>query len=102
MKKTVILLFGALFTLNTAVSAQNNYAGHYTKSLHEVMEEVSKRFHVRLKYNVDTIGKVLPYADFRIRPYSEICIWKFCYRKKESVLFRCGSIRPIRQNIDDK
>ena len=70
MKKTVILLFGALFALNTGVSAQNNYAGHYTKSLHEVMEEVSKRFHVRLKYNVDTIGKVLPYADFRIRPYS--------------------------------
>jgi poly(3-hydroxybutyrate) depolymerase len=34
------------------------------------MEDVAHRFGVRFKYNVDTVGKVLPYADFRIRPYS--------------------------------
>jgi poly(3-hydroxybutyrate) depolymerase len=34
------------------------------------MEDVAHRFGVRFKYNVDTVGKMLPYADFRIRPYS--------------------------------
>jgi hypothetical protein len=34
------------------------------------MQDVSQRFGVRFKYNVDTVGKRLPYADFRVRPYS--------------------------------
>ena len=29
-----------------------------------------RQFQVRLKYDVDTVGRMLPYADFRIRPYS--------------------------------
>ena len=36
------------------------------------MEDVARRFDVRFKFdaNVDTVGKQLPYADFRVRPYS--------------------------------
>ena len=34
------------------------------------MGDVSKRFGVKLKYNVDTTGLKLTYADFRVRPYS--------------------------------
>lgn len=34
------------------------------------MEDVGRQFNVRFKYNVDTVGLRLPYADFRIRPYS--------------------------------
>ena len=34
------------------------------------MEDVSRQFGVRFKYNVDTTGLRLPYADFRIRPYA--------------------------------
>ena len=36
------------------------------------MEDVARRFGVRFKFdaNVDTVGKQLPYADFRVRPYS--------------------------------
>ena len=34
------------------------------------MQEISSRFNVRLAYDIDTVGKKLPYADFRIRPYS--------------------------------
>lgn len=41
-----------------------------SKSLGTVLDDISKRFGVRLKYDVDTTGLVLPYADFRIRPYS--------------------------------
>ena len=51
-------------------TSQNNYQGHFTRSLHDVMEDVSQRWGVKFKYNVDTIGKRLPYADFRIKPYS--------------------------------
>lgn len=46
------------------------FENHYTRSLHDVMHDVELRFHVHFKYNVDTVGKKLPYADFRIRPYS--------------------------------
>ena len=36
------------------------------------MENVARRFDVRFKFdaNVDTVGKQLPYADFRVRSYS--------------------------------
>lgn len=69
MKKLIVCVAVAILSCN-AVSAQNNYAGSYTRSLHDVMETVSKRWKVSFKYNVDTVGKRLPYADFRIRPYS--------------------------------
>ena len=42
----------------------------YTRPLGDVLNDVAKRFKVKLKYNVDTTGLKLPYADFRIRPYS--------------------------------
>ena len=35
-----------------------------------MMGDVARRWNVRLKYNVDTAGLRLPYADFRVRPYS--------------------------------
>ncbi len=35
-----------------------------------MLNDVSKRFGVKLKYNVDTTGLKLTYADFRVRPYS--------------------------------
>jgi len=35
-----------------------------------VLSDIQTRFNVRLSYDIDTVGKVLPYADFRIRPYS--------------------------------
>ncbi|WP_091962333.1 hypothetical protein [Prevotella sp. tc2-28] len=36
------------------------------------MNDVAKRFGVKFKFdkNVDTVGKKMPYADFRVRPYS--------------------------------
>lgn len=54
----------------SAACSQNDYAGHYTRSLHDLMQDVSARWGVRFKYNVDTTGRTIPYADFRIRPYS--------------------------------
>lgn len=67
MRKTCIAM---LMLAHTAGWAQNDYAGAYTRPLHDVMRDVEQRFGVKIKYNVDTVGKRLPYADFRIRPYS--------------------------------
>lgn len=67
MRKTCITM---LMLAHTAGWAQNDYAGAYTRPLHDVMRDVEQRFGVKIKYNVDTVGKRLPYADFRIRPYS--------------------------------
>ena len=44
----------------------------YERPVHDLMGDVARRFGVRFKFdgNVDTVGKRLPYADFRVRPYS--------------------------------
>lgn len=50
--------------------AAQSYETRFARPLGEVLNEVAERFGVRLKYDIDTAGCVLPYADFRIRPYS--------------------------------
>lgn len=42
----------------------------YARPLADVFRDVERRFQVRLKYNVDIDGLTLPYADWRVRPYS--------------------------------
>lgn len=54
----------------TAGTGCNTYNGRYTRSLHDVMADVGRRWNVKFKYTVDTTGLRLPYADFRIRPWS--------------------------------
>ena len=51
-------------------SNAQTYETKYERSVSDLMSDVSRRFGVRFKYNVDTVGKRLPYADFRVRPYS--------------------------------
>lgn len=67
MKKQILLCMAA-FSL-TAASAQT-YDTQFARPLHNVLNDISTRFQVRLKCEVDTVGRMLPYADFRIRPYS--------------------------------
>lgn len=66
--KRKLLLCVAIGCL-TSVGAQT-YENRFSRSLHDVLTDLSTRFGVRLKYDVDTVGRVLSYADFRIRPYS--------------------------------
>lgn len=54
----------------TFTTAQNDYADNYTRPVSELMRDVEQRWGVRFKYNVDTVGVKLPFADWRIRPYS--------------------------------
>lgn len=67
MKK---IAFTLLACAALSAQAQNTYEGHFSRPLGEVLGEIANRFKVRLAYDIDTVGKVLPYADFRIRPYS--------------------------------
>jgi hypothetical protein len=54
----------------SAVCSAQTFETRYERSVHDIMQDVQKRFGVKFKYNVDTVGKRLPYADFRVRPYS--------------------------------
>ena len=101
-------MLSAIFAFNTNLSAQNNYAGQYTRILHDIMEDVSTRFHVRFKYNVDTVGKRLPYADYRVRPYSieetltNICkYFDFNWWKQSDNLYKIKPYEYPRRHTDD-
>ena len=68
MKKILVLLSAILPTM---VGAQT-FETRYERSVSDLMNDVARRFGVKFKFdaNVDTVGKRLPYADFRVRPYS--------------------------------
>lgn len=68
MKRFVPLLL--LLCFIAPAQAQYNYEATHRKSLDQVIRELSTRFQTRLKVEVDTVGKWVPQADSRIRPYS--------------------------------
>ena len=64
-------LFALFLSLSLTATAQS-FETRFERPVHDVMGDVAKRFGVRFKFDgkVDTVGKRLPYADFRVRPYS--------------------------------
>ena len=65
------ILFSVLFAASLSAGAQTQtFETAFARPLNEVLTDIQNRFGIRLKYDIDTVGKVLPYADFRIRPYS--------------------------------
>ena len=56
----------------SSVAMAQTFETRYERPVNDLMKDVAKRFGVRFKFdaNVDTVGKRLPYADFRVRPYS--------------------------------
>ena len=65
------ILFSVLFAASLSAEAQTQtFETAFARPLNEVLTDIQNRFGIRLKYDIDTVGKVLPYADFRIRPYS--------------------------------
>jgi hypothetical protein len=59
-----------LIAIITICHAQPAYVNSFERPLSDVLKDISVRFDVKLSYEIDTTGLVLPYADFRIRPYS--------------------------------
>ena len=68
MRKFLLLVVVAC---SSVLNAQT-FETRYERSVSDLMQDVGKRFGVKFKFdsNVDTVGKRLPYADFRVRPYS--------------------------------
>ena len=66
MKKLFLTWMSAVALCSTA----QTYETQYERPVSDLMTDVQRQFNVRFKYNVDTVGKRLPYADFRVRPYS--------------------------------
>ena len=67
--KKIILSFIVIASSIVLAKAQS-YETQFAKPLGKTLQEISTRFNVKLKYDADTTGKVVPFADFRIRPYS--------------------------------
>lgn len=65
-----LIFVAALALLPMSQTKAQTFENHYTRSLSDEMGRVEKRFNVKFKYNVDTAGLRLPYADFRVRAYS--------------------------------
>lgn len=63
------IILPVMLLVSMAAGAQT-FENKYTRPLNDVLKDVSARFGIKLKYNVDTTGLTLAYADFRIRPYS--------------------------------
>lgn len=89
------------------LSCSASYA-QQDRALSDVMKDVEKRFNVRLKYNVDTVGKRLPHADFRIRPYSieetldNICkYFDFNWWKQSGNTYKIKPYEYMRRHTED-
>ena len=61
-----------MLTATTTVGMSQKYETRFERSVTDLMNDVAKRCGVKFKFdkNVDTVGKKMPYADFRVRPYS--------------------------------
>lgn len=80
MKKQIFIAGVALWNCLLTAGAQT-FENRYTRSVSDVMADVQHQFGVKFKYNVDTVGVKLEYADFRIRPYSiEATLDNICKR----------------------
>lgn len=85
-----------------------SYETKFRRPLHDLMEDVEHRFGVRFKYNVDTTGLALPYADFRVRPYSlektldNICkYFDFNWWKQSDRLYKIKPYEYPRRHEDE-
>ena len=68
MKRIAIVTLAVLTACG--VRAQNTFENNYLRPLGEVLDEISERFRVKLKYNVDTTDLRLKHAESRLRYYS--------------------------------
>jgi hypothetical protein len=73
MKNFWIITFLFFFTQSVCAHEHKNQSSDslYKRPLQEVLMDVQRQFGIRLKFSPDMVdGRVLTYADWRIRPYS--------------------------------
>ena len=105
--KPLSMIAGAML-LAVPAFAQNTFEGHYTRPLGDVLNDISQRFNVRLKYNVDTVGLKLSYADSRVRPYSVeesltnvLSPFDFKFVKQDARTYKIKSYEQARRTVSD-
>ncbi|MBR1933834.1 MAG: hypothetical protein IJ841_09140 [Prevotella sp.] len=85
-----------------------SYETQFSRPLSDVMADVARQFKVKFRFDVDTTGLRLPYADFRVRPYSleqtltNICRyydWQWWPRPKG--LYRISRYEYYRRHTDE-
>src|ERR1035437_4996876 len=105
MKKLVLSIIIVLISIT---SYSQSFENKFSKPLSQVLQEISTRFNVKLKYDVDTVGKVVTYADFRIRPYSVeesltnvLSIFDYKFVKQEGNLYKIKNYEYSRRTDED-
>ena len=69
--KKQIAVLCTISSVSCSLFAQKpTFENQFERPLSSVLTDIGNRFQVKLKYDIDTVGKVVKYADFRIRPYS--------------------------------
>lgn len=101
-------LFLLLFITVSVSSNAQTYETQFTKPLGKVLQEIGTRFNVRLKYDVDTVGKIVPYADFRIRPYSVeesltnvLALFDYKFAKQDEKTYKIKNYEYPRRTPED-
>lgn len=101
------LILPALLCLSINATAQT-FESKYAKPLGQILNEVAARFKVKLKYNVDTTGLRLDYADFRVRPYSVdetltniLSVFDFRVEKKKGNTYKISRYEYPRRQPED-
>ena len=105
MKKLFIAILISLFAVNTY---SQTFENKFSKPLSQVLQEISTRFNVKLKYDIDTTEKVVTYADFRIRPYSVeesltnvLSLFDYKFVKQDSKTFKIKAYEYPRRTPED-
>ena len=105
--KKLILGLNVLISSLGILSAQT-YETQFSKPLGQVLKEIGTRFNVKLKYDADTTGKVVPYADFRIRPYSVeesltnvLSLFDYKFAKQDEKTYKIKVYEYPRRTPDD-
>lgn len=68
--KNISIFLIILFVAPTGSHAQEKYENRFERNMSDLLNDLSAQFKVRFTYDVDTVGLVLPFADYRIRPFS--------------------------------
>ncbi len=105
MKK---ILFSILFVLGSVSGFSQSYETQFAKPLNKVLDGISELFNVRLKYDIDTVGKVVTYADFRIRSYSVeeslnnvLSLFDYKFTKQDDKTYKLKPYEYMRRTPED-
>ena len=104
MKKLLSIIFISI----SVTTFSQSYESQFSKPLSQVLNEISTRFNVKLKLDVDTVGKIVPYADFRVRPYSVeetltnvLSVFDYKFVKQDDKTYKIKKYEYMRRTPDD-